>query len=73
MYITCRVCGKIKPFKSDIELMNIASIKQSIVNEAVENVFTVYDVMGGDNSVAKGREFVKETLEIIKENITTSA
>ena len=39
------------------------------MKEGIENIYVVYDAMGGNNSVAKGREFVSETLEIVREKI----
>lgn len=68
MYITCRVCGNKKPSDREISTIDTSAIDQSVINEAIENVYIIYDLMGGNDSVAKGREFVKETLNIISEN-----
>jgi hypothetical protein len=69
MYITCRICKNKKPRATEISMIDPSSIDKSVIEEAIENVYIIYDAMGGDNSVAKGREFVKETLAIIDENI----
>ena len=72
MYITCKVCGNKKPKEHEISVINSSTIEQSIIEEAIENVYIIYDALGGDNLVAKGRDFVKETLEILDENISNA-
>lgn len=34
-----------------------------MINDAIEKTYLVYDLMGGKNSVAKGKEFVTELIE----------
>ena len=41
----------------------------NLIKESIENVYIVYDAMGGNNSVAKGKEFVNEVFELQKEKI----
>lgn len=66
MYITCKICDSSKPNQSQIAKADISKISQMLIDEAIENVYLIYDAMGGDNSVAKGKDFVKETLAEIE-------
>lgn len=68
MYITCRACDNKKPKDHSIANFKVDSISKEMIAEAIENVSIIYEAMGGNDSVAKGRDFVKETLEIIAEN-----
>ncbi len=69
MYVMGRVTNKIKPNANVIAAVDIDSINPEIVEEAIENVNIVYDAMGGNDSVAKGKEFVSEVIEILSEKI----
>jgi len=44
-----------------------------LINQSISNVQILYDAMGGNNSVAKGKEFVKEVLEQVEDDIKTKA
>ncbi len=70
MYVTCILCNKIKPSSTDIGLINITNLTDDNLNRAIENTYLVYDIMGGTNSVAKGKEFVSEVLGQVKEHLS---
>jgi hypothetical protein len=40
-----------------------------LITEAIDNSYIVYDAMGGNNGVAKGKEFVQEVLGQLKDNL----
>ncbi len=69
MYLTCILSGKIKPNKIEISVIDYSSLSESILTDAIDNVYALYDTMGGNNSVAKGKEFVKEVLEQVDGNL----
>lgn len=71
MYLTCRVANKIKLTAQDILNIDTSSIDASIINEAIENVYIIFDAMGGDDITAKGKDFVKEIKNILLEKIST--
>jgi len=69
MYVVGRLTNLLKPNDRNIADIELELLSDEILNEAIENTFIVYDAMGGNNSVAKGKEFVKEVLEQLDENI----
>ena len=69
MYVVCKLTQSIKPRGQEIANIDIENITDHIKNEAIENTFIVYDAMGGTGGIAKGKEFVTEVLEQLKENI----
>ncbi|MBL7740405.1 MAG: AIPR family protein [Chitinophagaceae bacterium] len=69
MYAAARIINKLKPNTKDISGIDLTALTETLVNEAIEHVFLVYDLMGGNNSVAKGREFVKEVTEQLENNL----
>jgi hypothetical protein len=69
MYAAARIVNKLKSNTKDIALIDLTALTEALINEAIEHVFLVYDIMGGNNSVAKGREFVKEVLEQLQQNL----
>ena len=73
MYATCLLCNKLKPSTIEIGNIDITKITDSLINDSISNVQVLYDAMGGSNSVAKGKEFVKEVLEQVDEDIKTKA
>lgn len=70
MYLTCRLTDSLKPRKDVIASIDIEEIPLSVVNEAIENTQIIYDSLGGNDSVAKGREIVAELLELLSEKIS---
>ena len=69
MYATGKLSKKLRPGASDIANINITLLTDEIKKEAIEHVYVVYDAMGGNNSVAKGKEFVVEVLEQLQSNL----
>ncbi|MCB0755408.1 MAG: AIPR family protein [Flavobacteriales bacterium] len=69
MFLTCVLTGKIKPTKNDISSINLNSISTTQISDSIDNIYVLYDAMGGNNSVAKGKEFVKEVLELAEEKL----
>ena len=69
MYVTCILCEKLNPSSEKIGEIDISKMTDTIINNAIGNVQILYDAMGGNNSVAKGNEFVKEVLEQVDEDI----
>ncbi|WP_321289196.1 AIPR family protein [uncultured Sunxiuqinia sp.] len=69
MYVVGKLTNKIKSKAQEIANINLENLTDEIINEAIENTFIVYDSMGGNNSIAKGKEFVKEVLEQLGENL----
>jgi len=67
MYVVCRMTTKLSPLAKDIAELDISSITDDLLNEAIENTSIVYDTMGGTNAIAKGREFVSEIKDILKD------
>jgi hypothetical protein len=65
MYAVCKITKNKAPRAQEIVNINLGDLTEEVMNEAIENTFIVYDAMGGTNAVAKGREFVKEVLEVI--------
>ncbi len=73
MYATCLLCNKLKPTSEDIANIDVTKITDDLINQSISNVQILYDAMGGNNSVAKGNEFVKEVLEQVEYDIKTKA
>ena len=69
MYVAARIVNKLKPNTRDIASLDLIALTEPLIKEAIEHVFLVYDMMGGNNSVAKGKEFVKEVLEQLQHNL----
>jgi hypothetical protein len=69
LYFICRLTNKLKPKAKDIAEIDLSKITNELIEEAIENTYIVYDSMGGNNSVAKGKEFVLEVLEQVKNNL----
>ncbi len=69
MYASARIIGKMRPLSKDIANINLGLFSESIIKESIQNVYLVYDMMGGNDSVAKGKEFVTEVLEQLSQNL----
>ncbi|QSE96914.1 AIPR family protein [Fulvivirga lutea] len=69
MYAALRIVARLKPKTSELSGLNLELLTTDILDEATECVYIVYDAMGGNNSVAKGKEFVKEVTEQLTEKI----
>ena len=69
MYVVGKLTNKIKPRAQEIANINLEDLTDEIITEAIENTFIIYDSMGGNDSIAKGKEFVKELVEQLQENL----
>lgn len=69
LYFICRLTNKLKPKAKEIAEIDLSKVTNILIEEAIENTYIVYDSMGGNNSVAKGKEFVQEVLEQVKNNL----
>jgi len=69
MYACARVLNKIRPNSMDIANLDLSKVTGQILKEAIEHVSLVYELMGGNNSVAKGKEFVQEVLAELQTNL----
>lgn len=69
MYACARAVGKDKPNADDIARLDLATITEEVKNEAIQHVSLVYELMGGNNSVAKGKEFVQEVIDELQGNL----
>lgn len=69
MYLVSRLTNKLKPKAQEIAEINLAEITNELIIESIDNSYIVYDAMGGNNGVAKGKEFVQEVLEQLKDNL----
>ncbi|MCK9290397.1 MAG: AIPR family protein, partial [Bacteroidales bacterium] len=69
MYLVCRLTNKLNPEDEAIANINTEDLDSDLTKEAIQNTFIIYDSMGGNNSVAKGKEFVTEVLNQIEEDL----
>ena len=69
MFVTCLLTNNAKPTPDEIASIDISKLNDDIVKVAVEDVYIIYDAMGGTNAVAKGTEFVSETIEQIENRL----
>lgn len=69
MYLVCRLTNKLKPKAQEIADINLEEMTDELIIESIDNSFIVYDAMGGNNGVAKGKEFVQEVLGQLEDNL----
>lgn len=62
MCVVCILTNKIKPTGQDIANISLDTLTSIILDDAIEKTYIVFDLMGGTNAIAKGKEFVKELL-----------
>lgn len=65
MYTILALSNHISPNAAKIKNINLESITPELLKRAVDNTIVVYDSMGGNNGIAKGKEFVTELLQVI--------
>jgi hypothetical protein len=70
LYLVCKITNKEKPSHSEIASIIIDSILPEDINSSIDDVFVLYDTLGGTNAVAKGKEMVNELKKLISDNIT---
>ena len=66
MYVVCKLTNKLKPKPQEVANIHLNALTAEIKKETIETTYIVYDAMGGNNGVAKGKEFVQELLEQLK-------
>jgi len=69
MYVTGKITGKTRPKSAEIANMDLSLLTDELISEAIDDVFVVYDSMGGTDAVAKGKEFVGEVLEQLQSSL----
>jgi len=63
MYVVSTLTLKLNPRAVDIDSIDLSQLTSELVKSAIDDIFAVYDSMGGNNAVAKGKEFVAEVIE----------
>lgn len=69
MYVACILTNHLTPNANKVNEIQLENLTDAILKNAVENTLVVYDAMGGNNGVAKGKDFVNELSEIIKSEL----
>lgn len=69
LYVTCKLTNKLRPDKKSISKINLDLITDELLDESITNVHIIYDSMGGNDSVAKGKDFINELFEVIKDDL----
>ncbi len=69
MFVTCLLTNNAKPTPDEIASIEISKLDDDLIKVAIEDVYIIYDAMGGTNAVAKGTEFVLETIEQIQNRL----
>ena len=70
LYLVCKILDKEKPNQNEIASINLDLLVKDIINTTIDDVFVLYDTLGGTNAVAKGKEMVNELKKLIAENLT---
>jgi hypothetical protein len=68
LYLVCRITKKAKPSHEEIVSINVDAIPKDDINTSIDDVFVLYDSLGGTNAVAKGKEMINELKKLISEN-----
>lgn len=69
MYAAGKILKLLHPTLQVLSEIDLNNLTKEIIHESIENVYLVYDMMGGNNAVAKGKDFVKEVLEQLQQNL----
>ena len=69
LYLVCKILNKDRPNHNEIASIDLDSIKKDEINTAIDDVYVLYDSLGGTNAVAKGKEMVNELKKLIAENL----
>lgn len=67
MYVVCTLCNNTSPTSEKINNINLDELNAEILKRAVDNTVVVYESMGGNDGVAKGKEFVNELIDVIRD------
>ena len=69
MYLVCRLTNKFKPKSHEIADIKLDVMTAELITESIDTTYIFYDAMGGNNGVAKGKEFVQEILGHLKDKL----
>lgn len=67
MYVVFTLCNHISPTSEKINDINLNELTADTLKRAVDNTLVVYESMGGNDGVAKGKEFVNELIDVIRD------
>lgn len=67
VYLVSIITKSKKPSNTEISAIDVDAITQEQIRYAIDNVYVLYDSLGGTNAVAKGKELVNELKELINE------
>ena len=69
LYLVSVITQKLQPSPKDISDIDIELINEGQIRKAIDDVYVLYDTLGGTNAVAKGKELVNELKELMKDNL----
>lgn len=69
LYLITGITNKQKPNPMQISEINLEDVTDEKIKSSIDNVYVLYDSLGGTNAVAKGKELVEELKELINDNI----
>jgi hypothetical protein len=69
MYIAALLAGKARPSAEDIAKLSVSDISDAIFSTAMTQVRTLYEILGPNDRVAKGPQFLEEVKIDIAEQI----
>jgi len=67
VYLSAVCTSKMKPRIKEIITIDTNTIEESKIEKVIEDVNVLYDSLGGTNAVAKGKEFINELKDLMKE------
>jgi hypothetical protein len=70
MYIPALTLRKLQPSVDDLSQLSISELDAEIVNISIQQVKTIYEILGTTDRVAKGPEFLKEVKQDLAEQIS---
>jgi len=68
MYLAALACGSTHPTPEQIKNLAGATIEAAMIKQAAQEVRNVYQILGGNQLVAKGSEFGDRLLERLNES-----
>lgn len=69
MGVTMLLASKINVSAKDIQLIDLNLMDENLINVVINDVYDIYQILGGTNTVAKGADFVSEIIEEMKRRI----
>ncbi|WP_303925908.1 AIPR family protein [Draconibacterium sediminis] len=67
VYLVSLITKSQTPSDSEIAELDLSLVTKDKIKLAIDNVYVLYDSLGGTNAVAKGKELVNELKELINE------